>query len=44
MASGSTFKEASGGLMKSLEVIIPSNNILTAFEEAIQPLFNMQEH
>ena len=44
MASGSTFKEASGGLMKSLEVIIPSNKILTAFEEAIQPLFNMQEH
>ena len=39
MASGSTFKEASGGLMKSLEVIIPSNKILTAFEEAIQPLF-----
>lgn len=33
MASGSTFKEASGGLMKSLEVIIPSNKILTAFEE-----------
>lgn len=25
-------------------VIIPSNKILTAFEEAIQPLFNMQEH
>lgn len=44
MASGSTFKEASGGLMKSLEVIIPSNKILTAFEETIQPLFNMQEH
>lgn len=44
MASGSTFKEASGGLMKSLEVIIPSNKILTAFEEAVQPLFNMQEH
>lgn len=44
MASGSTFKEVSGGLMKSLKVIIPSNKILTAFEEAIQPLFNMQEH
>ena len=44
MASGSTFKEASGGLMKSLDVIIPTNKILTAFEEAIQPLFNMQEH
>ena len=44
MASGSTFKEASGGLMKSLNVIIPSNKILTAFEEAIQPFFNMQEH
>jgi len=44
MASGSTFKEASGGLMKSLEVIIPTNKILTAFEEAIQPLFDMQEH
>ena len=30
--------------MKSLEVIIPTNKILTAFEEAIQPLFDMQEH
>ena len=44
MASGSTFKEASGGLMKSLEVIIPTNKIFTAFEEAIQPLLDMQEH
>lgn len=44
MASGSTFKEASGGLMKSLDIIIPTNKILTAFEEAIQPLFNIQEH
>ena len=44
MASGSTFKEASGGLMKSLEIIIPSDEVLTDFENIVQPLFDMQEH
>ncbi|BFK95665.1 hypothetical protein K060079A122_08480 [Alistipes onderdonkii] len=44
MASGSTFKEASGGLMKLLEVIIPTKEILTNFEKAVQPLFDMQEN
>lgn len=44
MASGSTFKEASGGLMKSLDVVIPANDILTNFEKVVQPLFDMQEH
>lgn len=44
MASGSTFKEASGGLMKSLEIVIPSDEVLTDFENIVQPLFDMQEH
>lgn len=44
MASGSTFKEASGGLMKSLEIVIPPDELLTDFENIVQPLFNMQEH
>ena len=44
MASGSTFKEASGGLMKLLKVIIPTKEILTNFEKAVQPLFDMQEN
>ena len=44
MASGSTFKEASGGLIKLLKVIIPTKEILTNFEKAVQPLFDMQEN
>lgn len=43
MASGSTFKEASGALMKSLNVIVPPSNILQDFEEKISPIFDKQE-
>ena len=43
-ASGSTFKEASGSLMKSLEVIIPADGILNKFEAELAPIFNKQEN
>ena len=42
-ATGSTFKEASGALMKSLELVIPSEDILEKFENIMSPIFESQE-
>ena len=42
-ATGSTFKEASGSLMKSLQLVIPPKNIMDSFEERMKPLFAEQE-
>ena len=42
-ATGSTFKEASGALMKSLPVIIPEKAVLDDFESLLSPLFYQQE-
>ena len=42
-ASGSTFKEVSGSVMKSVEAIIPDNTTLAKFNEFCWPLFEMQE-
>lgn len=44
MASGSTFKEASGALMKSLKVIIPPSSLLQEYEERVSSIFNKQEY
>lgn len=41
-STGSTFKEASGSLMKSLRVILPDKDILCEFEEVCSPVFNLQ--
>lgn len=38
-STGSTFKEASGALMKSLQVIMPEQNVFEEFEEIVSPLF-----
>lgn len=43
-ASGSTFKEASGSLMKSLTALVPPKEVLDRFEETLQPLLNSQEN
>ena len=43
-ASGSTFKEASGSLMKALEVIIPADGILNQFEAELAPILTKQEN
>ena len=43
MASGSTFKEVSGSLMKSLKVVVPPINLLHNFEEKVSSLFDKQE-
>ena len=42
-ATGSTFKEASGALMKSLDLVIPSEDILDNFENIMSPIFELQE-
>ena len=42
-ATGSTFKEASGALMKSLDLVIPSEDILENFENIMSPIFELQE-
>ena len=42
-ATGSTFKEASGALMKSLPAIIPEKAVLDDFEDLLTPLFYQQE-
>ena len=43
-ASGSTFKEASGSLIKALEVIIPEDGIFNQFEAELAPILNKQEN
>ena len=43
-ASGSTFKEASGSLMKSFPALIPSKDVLDAFEDDIMPILKKQEN
>lgn len=42
-ATGSTFKEASGSLMKSLNIVIPTNDIFDKFEALANPFFKLQE-
>ena len=42
-ASGSTFKEASGALMKSFPALVPEKNVLDSFEEELASILNEQE-
>ena len=42
-ASGSTFKEVSGSVMKSVEAVIPDGNTIAKFNEFCRPIFAMQE-
>ena len=42
-STGSTFKEASGSLMKSLETIIPPKAIMEEFEDMLRSVFAEQE-
>ncbi len=42
-ATGSTFKEASAALMKSISTIIPEKAVLTEFENLMSPIFKQQE-
>jgi type I restriction enzyme, S subunit len=42
-SSGSTFKEASSSLMKSLKIVIPTKVIMDEFELLLQSIFDIQE-
>ena len=43
-ASGSTFKEASGALMKSFPALIPDKDVLDSFENEVTPILKQQEN
>ena len=43
MASGSTFKEVSGSVMKAIPAVIPAKEVLMNFSTITQPLFDQQE-
>ena len=42
-ASGSTFKEASGSLMRSFPALIPEKSVIGSFEKELSPILNEQE-
>lgn len=42
-ASGSTFKEVSGGLMKSLDIVVADDPTLKSFNNICAAIFNQQE-
>lgn len=42
-STGSTFKEASGSLMKSLQCLVPGEKLLGSFEEKVSSLFKRIE-
>jgi type I restriction enzyme S subunit len=42
LGSGSTFKEISGSIMKSIKVIVPDSKTLECFRYACKPLFEQQ--
>ena len=42
-ATGSTFKEASGSLMKSLPLVISPKSVYEQFENLVEPIFSKQE-
>lgn len=41
-ASGSTFKEVSGSVMKSVEAVIPDSTTLAKFNDVCNPIFELQ--
>lgn len=42
-ASGSTFKEVSGSVLKSINVLLPSETISKALTEILEPIFKQQD-
>lgn len=43
-ASGSTFKEVSGGTLKTVKVVLPSVTLSDAFTEKAKPIFSQQDN
>ena len=42
-ASGSTFKEVSGGTLKTVKVVLPGMTLSNAFTEKAEPIFSQQD-
>lgn len=42
MASGSTFKEVSGSIMKSVPAVIPDTDTIARFNDFCAPIFTQQ--
>ncbi|MBF9254231.1 restriction endonuclease subunit S [Pontibacter sp. 172403-2] len=42
-ASGSTFKEVSGGVVKAIEIVLPPKPIIKAFTSVVEPIFKKQD-
>ena len=43
-ASGSTFKEVSGGTLKSIQTQLPEPGVLSEFSDLMQPIFSQQDN
>ena len=43
-ASGSTFKEVSGGTLKTVKVVLPSVTVSDSFTEKAKPIFSQQDN
>lgn len=43
-ASGSTFKEVSGSVLKTINCLVPEGNIISSYTKVIKPIFNQQQN
>lgn len=43
-ASGSTFKEVSGSVLKTINCLVPFGNIISSYTKVIKPIFNQQQN
>lgn len=42
-ASGSTFKEVSAGVLKTVKVVLPESNVVEQFTESVESIFKRQD-
>lgn len=43
-SSGSTFKEVSSSILKTIKTILPNNSVLILFDDKIKPIFKKQDY
>lgn len=42
-ASGSTFKEVSAGVLKTVKAVLPESNVVEQFTESVESIFKRQD-
>ncbi len=42
-ASGSTFKEVSGTVLKTVKITLPKSDVIGQFSNAVEPIFGRQD-